>query len=82
MDAIWGLGVTLGDFGVSWKHLGVTWGSPWSTLGPLEGQFGTLLVHCGALWGHYFWVYEGCFGVTVSDVQKTLIFPMNFNDFI
>ena len=91
-DALWGhLVVTLGVFRVTWKRCGVTQGSLWSIWGPLGGtlrSWGSFWSTWGALWDTlgwlwcYLWVYEACFGATFSYFQKTLIFQMNFNDFI
>ena len=59
------------------------------SLQPSEpGHFGVTL---GSFWDHFahscatlrsFWVYEVYFEVTLVHSQKTLIFPIDFNDFI
>ena len=70
------------------KHFGSTLGSLWVTLGTLGGHFGVTLGVFRIILDDFgvnlkpFWVHEAHMGSILACFQKTLIFPIDFNDFI
>ena len=75
-------------FGPLWGHFGVILASLWISLGTLEGHFGVTLGVFGIILGDFgvslnsLWVHEGYFANILARFQKTLIFPIDFNDFM
>ena len=62
-------------------HLGVTLGSLWSRSGATWGAFWAHGGDFSSLWHHYGTIVESLWVKEVR-FQKTLIFPIDFNDFI
>ena len=69
-------------------HFGSILASLWVTLGTLGGHFGVTLGVFRIILDDFgvnlksFWVHEGYMGSILACFQKTLIFPIHFNDFI
>ena len=69
-------------------HFGSILGSLWVTLRTLGGHFGVTLGVFRIILDDFgvnlksFWVHEGYMGSILACFQKTLIFPIDFNDFI
>ena len=67
----WRMRVPLGPL---WKHFGVTLKALWGHFGCIRMTLGYFRLTSGSLWND--------FGCTEVNFQKTLIFPIHFNDFI
>ena len=81
MTSNWTFGVTLWHFTFTLVSLWVILGALRSTLGTVGGRFRDTLGDFGTTLKSLC-VHEGYIGSILARFQKTLIFPIDFNDFM